>query len=285
MARGPFLRRADSYDELWRQVDFRTFDDPGADEHRRRLRRRAGSGRHRTRRRRQGRDATRRTRSATSRSSPTGWRTFCTELGVGRGDVVAIVNPASLETAVAFMAIFRMGAVALPMSSLFGPDAIAYRLGNSEAKAVIASAANASKVREAATGRDVARIVIGGAEDDEVVVWRGARRGLARLHARRHGLGGALPADLHVGYDRRPEGRAPRPSLRVRAHHRVRGDLRLLPAAGRRHLVAGRLGVDRRDHGHPRAGVVVRGPGRGGRRHGVQPGPGAVVDAYPSRSR
>ena len=91
-----------------------------------------------------------------------------TDLGVGRGDVVAIVNPASLETAVAFMAIFRMGAVALPMSSLFGPDAIAYRLDNSEAKAVIASAANASKVREAATGRDVACIVIGDAEDGEV---------------------------------------------------------------------------------------------------------------------
>ena len=39
-----------------------------------------------------------------------------------------MVKPASLETAVAFMAIFRMGAVALPMSSLFGPDALAFRL-------------------------------------------------------------------------------------------------------------------------------------------------------------
>ena len=51
-----------------------------------------------------------------------------TNIGIGRGDVVAIVNPASLETAVAFMAIFRMGAIALPLSSLFGPDALAYRL-------------------------------------------------------------------------------------------------------------------------------------------------------------
>ena len=56
------------------------------------------------------------------------------------GDVVALVKPASLETAVAYMAIFRMGAVALPMSSLFGPDALAFRLGHGDAKAVISSA-------------------------------------------------------------------------------------------------------------------------------------------------
>jgi acetyl-CoA synthetase len=83
-----------------------------------------------------------------------------TGLGVRRGDVVAIVNPASLETAVAFMAIFRMGAVALPMSSLFGPDAIGYRLANSEARAVITSSANAPKVREALSGRTGVDVVV-----------------------------------------------------------------------------------------------------------------------------
>src|SRR5579875_1029579 len=71
------------------------------------------------------------------------------ERGVCRGDVVAVVNPQSLETAVSYMALFRAGIIALPISSLFGPDALAYRFRHSGAKAVITSAANASKVREA----------------------------------------------------------------------------------------------------------------------------------------
>ena len=45
------------------------------------------------------------------------------------------------------------GAIALPLSSLFGPDALAFRLSNGEAKAVVTSAANAPKVREALAGR------------------------------------------------------------------------------------------------------------------------------------
>ncbi len=47
------------------------------------------------------------------------------ELGIGRGDLVGIVSAASFETGVAFLALFRMGAIALPLSSLFGPDALA----------------------------------------------------------------------------------------------------------------------------------------------------------------
>lgn len=83
-------------------------------------------------------------------------------MGIGRGDIVAVVNPQSLETAVSYMGIFRMGAIALPLSSLFGPDALAYRLSNSGAKAVITSSANAPKVREALGDRHVPLLIIGG---------------------------------------------------------------------------------------------------------------------------
>src|SRR6266571_3731510 len=51
-----------------------------------------------------------------------------TALGVKRGDRVAIVLPQRPETAVAYMAVFQMGAIALPLSHLFGPDALEYRL-------------------------------------------------------------------------------------------------------------------------------------------------------------
>jgi acetyl-CoA synthetase len=63
-----------------------------------------------------------------------------TGLGVQRGDRVAIVMPQRFETAVAYMAVLQMGAVAMPLSMLFGPEALEYRLQNSEAVLVIADA-------------------------------------------------------------------------------------------------------------------------------------------------
>jgi acetyl-CoA synthetase len=58
-------------------------------------------------------------------------------LGVARGDRVAIVMPQRFETAVAHMAVSALGAVAMPLSMLFGPDALQYRLTDSEAKLAI----------------------------------------------------------------------------------------------------------------------------------------------------
>jgi len=58
-------------------------------------------------------------------------------LGVARGDVVAVHTPQRPETAIMHMALYRLGAVALPISKLFGPDAIKYRLNNSSAKAIL----------------------------------------------------------------------------------------------------------------------------------------------------
>ncbi|HEY6421341.1 MAG TPA: AMP-binding protein [Candidatus Binataceae bacterium] len=58
-------------------------------------------------------------------------------LGIRRGDVVAIHTPQRPETAIAHIACYRLGAVALPISKLFGPDAIRYRLENSAAKAIL----------------------------------------------------------------------------------------------------------------------------------------------------
>jgi len=62
-------------------------------------------------------------------------------LGVSRGDRVAIVLPQSFETAVAHMAVYRLGAVAMPLSILFGPDALAYRLQDSAAVVAIVDVA------------------------------------------------------------------------------------------------------------------------------------------------
>jgi len=58
-------------------------------------------------------------------------------LGVVRGDRVAIVLPQRFETAVAYMAVLQMGAVAMPLSQLFGPEALEFRLQDSEAVVAI----------------------------------------------------------------------------------------------------------------------------------------------------
>jgi len=57
-------------------------------------------------------------------------------LGVKRGDRVALILPQRPEMAVAYMAIFQMGAIALPLSHLFGPEALEYRMEFAGASAV-----------------------------------------------------------------------------------------------------------------------------------------------------
>src|SRR5262245_28135716 len=47
-------------------------------------------------------------------------------LGIARGDRVGIVLPQRPETAVAHLAAYQLGAVALPLSTLFRPDALEY---------------------------------------------------------------------------------------------------------------------------------------------------------------
>ncbi len=64
--------------------------------------------------------------------------------GVQRGDRVAIVMPQRPEVAVAHMAIYQMGAVAVPLSVLFGPEALAYRLQDSGAVLALADEPSAA---------------------------------------------------------------------------------------------------------------------------------------------
>ncbi len=62
-------------------------------------------------------------------------------LQVARGTRVAIVLPQRPEVAVAHIACQQLGAIAMPMSVLFGPDALEYRLQDSEASVIIVDGA------------------------------------------------------------------------------------------------------------------------------------------------
>jgi acetyl-CoA synthetase len=66
---------------------------------------------------------------------------------------VAIVMPQRPETAVAHMAIYQLGAVAMPLSMLFGPEALAYRLQDSQARVAIADESRRSPTAARARGR------------------------------------------------------------------------------------------------------------------------------------
>jgi long-chain acyl-CoA synthetase len=58
-------------------------------------------------------------------------------LGVRKGDVVAIYLPNSPQFIVAYSAILRIGAVVTPISPLFVPREVAYQLNDSRAKTII----------------------------------------------------------------------------------------------------------------------------------------------------
>jgi acetyl-CoA synthetase len=68
-------------------------------------------------------------------------------LGVQRGDRIAIVMPQRVETAVAHMAACQLGAVAMPLSMLFGPEALEYRLNDSGAVFAIADESSVASLR------------------------------------------------------------------------------------------------------------------------------------------
>ena len=59
------------------------------------------------------------------------------DLGVGRGDRIAVVVPQKPENLLAHIACWKLGAISVPLSILFGTDAIRYRLNHSGAAAAV----------------------------------------------------------------------------------------------------------------------------------------------------
>ena len=94
-------------------------------------------------------------------------------LGVRRGDRVAIVLPQRPETAIAHIAVYQMGAVAMPLSVLFGPEAIEYRMQNSEAVvAIVDAAAQAAVVSARRNCPHLRHLVSLDGEDEQFLAWR-----------------------------------------------------------------------------------------------------------------
>ena len=58
-------------------------------------------------------------------------------LGLQPGDRVGILLPQCPETAIGHIATYKVGGIAIPLFTLFGSDALTYRLADSQAKVVI----------------------------------------------------------------------------------------------------------------------------------------------------
>jgi acetyl-CoA synthetase len=68
------------------------------------------------------------------------------ELGVQQGDRVAVMLPKSPELLVSLVAVWRAGAVHVPLFTAFGPDAAGFRITHSGARLVITDGGNREKV-------------------------------------------------------------------------------------------------------------------------------------------
>jgi acetyl-CoA synthetase len=69
--------------------------------------------------------------------------------GVRRGDRVAVVLPPTPEAAAIFFGTWKLGAILLSMSVLYGDDAIAHRLNDSRPTVLVTDAANAYRFQSA----------------------------------------------------------------------------------------------------------------------------------------
>ena len=93
--------------------------------------------------------------------------TFLRDRGVGEGDRIAVMCAQSAETAVAHMAAYLMGAIAVPLSVKFGPEAALFRMGDSRAVAAVFDADCYERLADELAGLPELRIVlVTGSEPD-----------------------------------------------------------------------------------------------------------------------
>ena len=141
--------------------------------------------------------------------------------GIGRGSHVAILAPQGVEVLISHFACYQLGAIAVPMFALFGPEALAYRMVDAGVSAVICDPARrpvaeevitkaglsaaiwdtseASFWRAVADNAPKLESVAIGAEDPAVMIYTSGTTGPPKgvLHAHRFLLGHLPSFELH----------------------------------------------------------------------------------------
>ena len=117
--------------------------------------------------------------------------------GVGRGDRVGVNVGQKPETVLAHVACWKLGAVSIPLSTLFGVDGLSYRLDDADAVVCVVDAANVDTLRDVRGGLDALETVltvdVGDPQAEETDLWAaiesaGAGRTVAETDAEDDGL-------------------------------------------------------------------------------------------------
>lgn len=82
-----------------------------------------------------------------------------TDLAITRGDRVAILLNQRFETLASHLAVYALGAIAVPMSVQMGEDSLSHRLANSGARAVLTEAGCLARLGRSVSGTDVEFVV------------------------------------------------------------------------------------------------------------------------------
>jgi acetyl-CoA synthetase len=152
--------------------------------------------------------------------------------GVQRGDRVGILLPQTPETAYAHIAAYKLGAIAIPLFTLFGAEALQHRLADSAAAAIITNAQGVAKLAGLRSALPALKLVLSidgagegaedfhalrgrqsvdfapvatRAEDPALIIYTSGTTGLPKgaLHAHRVLLG-HLPG-VEMGFDLLPQ--------------------------------------------------------------------------------
>ena len=95
-----------------------------------------------------------------------------TRMGVKRGDRVALILGQRPETVVAHIAIYSVGAVVLPLSNLFGPEALEQRLRDAQVRVAFFDDLSASNVLTSLARCPALTQLVGiGVTDERVLPW------------------------------------------------------------------------------------------------------------------
>jgi len=101
-------------------------------------------------------------------------------LGVQPGDRVALMLPQGFETAIAHVAIYKLGAIAVPLALLFGVEAVEHRLTASGARVLVTTPDGREKVTAIRVGlTELQAIIVTGESDGngDVVSFSGLENG------------------------------------------------------------------------------------------------------------
>lgn len=83
------------------------------------------------------------------------------EFGIGPGQVVSVVLGQGLAAAVSHIAVYRVGAILCPISSLFSGDALAWRLRHSETRVLVTDRAGLESLGDLrASLRDLRQVIV-----------------------------------------------------------------------------------------------------------------------------